>query len=132
MERLTRIGFRKAGEWVLSNGVATFREDDEVLCRAVNGSAYAFISDEEVFYIGKTTMSIKRRMYGYFKPGPTQATNIRVNPQIHDILRSQRTLEVLGFHLLDEITYPGFILSVPAGLEDSMIQTLNPPWNKRK
>ena len=47
---------------------------------------YAFISEGNVNYIGKTIQPLKGRMYGYENPGPTQLTNIRVNKKIGELL----------------------------------------------
>jgi len=73
LDRLRRIGFRKVGEWKLVNGelICTLEEEGES-----ENILYAFVSDTEILYIGKTTQPLKKRLYGYQNPGPTQSTNI--------------------------------------------------------
>ena len=36
----------------------------------------------DILYIGSTTSSIRQRLGGYFNPGPTQRTNIRINKML--------------------------------------------------
>jgi hypothetical protein len=79
------MGFRKCGEWRL--------EQECIKCTLVvpapaKNVLYAFISEEQVLYIGKTVGSLTKRMYYYQKPGPSQSTNKHCNSRIRDILAS--------------------------------------------
>ena len=81
--RLIELGFIKVGSWVLRDEQLGF----ELLShKKETDFLYAFVSGEEVLYIGKSIMTVYRRMMGYKNPGPTQRTNIRNHDQITDLL----------------------------------------------
>jgi hypothetical protein len=127
MKRLTDIGFRKVGEWKMLKG--SISPDLAELSSAEN-ILYAFVSNGEVLYVGKTTQPLKNRMYGYQKPGPTQNTNIKGNRLISELLISGRNIEI---YVLPEDTRHKigiFDLNLAAGLEDSIISILKPKWNE--
>jgi hypothetical protein len=68
-------------------------------------------------------------MYGYSNPGPTQNTNIRINRVIRDNISRNQAIDIFAFNET-EVTKRGiFILSIPAALEDSIIEELAPEWN---
>ena len=90
---------------------------------------YAFISDGEVLYVGKTTQTLQKRIYGYQKPGPTQFTNIKGNKLLRELLTEGKSVSIYalpddGLHRIGS-----FHLNLAAGLEDSIIATLKPKWN---
>ncbi len=68
LQRLIDMGFRKVGEWKLSAGEIVCTLDAEAESRNI---LYAFESEHEVLYIGKTTQPLKVRMYGYQNPVPS-------------------------------------------------------------
>jgi hypothetical protein len=90
---------------------------------------YAFVSDGEVKYIGKTVKALKTRVNQYQNPDPTQSTNIKNNDNIAKLLKAGEAVDV--FALVDNglMQYGGFHINLAAGLEDSLISTLTPPWN---
>jgi hypothetical protein len=127
MQRLLDIGFRLSGCWV--------RSDSGIECKIEeNGEKrnilYSFISDGEVLYVGKTVQALKKRMYGYQNPGPTQTTNIRGNKNIMDVLDSGSEVEIYALPDNGLLHFGVFHVNLAAGLEDSIISALNPVWNK--
>ena len=61
LNRLLNIGFRCVGHWKCLS--------DKLKCELLSHSntsniLYAFISNGEVMYIGKTVQTLKQRMYG--------------------------------------------------------------------
>lgn len=126
MNRLIDIGFRNVGEWkIISESVSpnllSFADSSNIL--------YAFISDGEVLYVGKTTQTLQKRLYGYQKPGPTQFTNIKGNKLLKEFLLKGKSVNIFalpdnGLHHIG-----AFHLNLAAGLEDSIIATLKPKWN---
>jgi hypothetical protein len=127
LQRLLDVGFRKVGEWKLANGEVACTLNSEAGSRNI---LYAFESEAEVLYIGKTTQPLKTRMYGYQNPGPTQSTNKRNNESLKErlALGSPVSILVLPDHGL--LKYGGFHLNLAAGLEDSIVSELRPQWNK--
>jgi hypothetical protein len=127
LQRLFEIGFSPAGYW---------RLEGEVLCLEPTNMTehsnvlYAFISGDDVLYVGKTTKTLRRRMAAYLKPGSTsQSTNIRNNAAVVELLKAGRPVEILalpdlGLHRIGE-----FRINYAAAPEESIIQTLAPPWN---
>ncbi|HNI69456.1 MAG TPA: GIY-YIG nuclease family protein, partial [Nitrospira sp.] len=91
---------------------------------------YAFVIDTEVLYVGKTVDTLRKRMYGYQKPGPTQSTNIRNNKNLIACLASGKVVSIFVLPDHGLLKYGGFNLSLAAGLEDSIVSALKPKWNK--
>lgn len=121
------MGFRKCGDWTV--------DADCLKCTLVdNASApnvlYAFVSEGKVLYIGKTVRSLKQRMYNYQKPGPSQSTSIRGHKLIKDAVALGKTVEVYALPDNGLLHYGGFHVNLAAGLEDALIATLKPVWNK--
>lgn len=59
------MGFKEYGIWKIEN--------EKIKCELIADAAaqnvlYAFISDGDVLYIGKTVRSLKKRMYNYQNP----------------------------------------------------------------
>ncbi len=79
MSRLIEVGFTKVGEWKLIDNKLKLILTHELTCA---NCLYAFIYGQQVFYIGKTTQTLAKRLAGYLKPGLTQSTNIRNNANI--------------------------------------------------
>ncbi|WP_341327733.1 hypothetical protein [Methylotuvimicrobium sp. KM2] len=70
LERLERMGFCKVGEWRLESGQAKCALIAEANSQNI---LYAFVVAGLVMYIGKTAQPLKKRLYGYQNPGPTQS-----------------------------------------------------------
>jgi hypothetical protein len=83
----------------------------------------------DLTYIGKTTRTLRARMSGYRNPGPTQSTNIRNNERIRSALSQGKRVEIYAFRDTGLLKLGGFHLNLAAGLEDSLVRELSPPWN---
>lgn len=127
IQRLLDIGFRRVGEWRLSVGEMTCVLEAEAESRNI---LYAFESEREILYIGKTTQPLRTRMYGYQSPGPTQSTNIRNNANIRERLGAGSSVSILALPDHGLLQYGGFHLNLAAGLEDAIVGQLKPKWNK--
>jgi len=126
MKRLLKIGFNKVGDWILEG------QNPKCVLKSLENTPnilYAFISEGNVNYIGKTTQPLKGRMYRYENPGPTQITNIRINRKIGELLSQGKPLEIYALPDNGLLYYGDFHINLAAALEDSIIQTVNPPWN---
>jgi len=126
MNRLLDIGFEMAGHWLIEEGQLKL----ELLRHSMQQNVlYAFICDGEIMYIGKTTQTLAKRLYGYQRPGLTQATNVKNHLQILDLLAQDRAVEILVLPDSGLMHYGQFHLNLAAALEDSLIKVINPPWN---
>lgn len=127
MNSLINIGFSQVGYWTLTN--------PDTIAYTLNSNhntrnvLYAFISNGKIKYIGKTTQTLDKRMYGYQNPGLSQSTNIRVNGEIKKLLKQNNLVDI--FILADNglLSFGGFRINLAAGLEDTLINKLNPKWN---
>lgn len=126
MHRLYEIGFESCGRWFL---------DGEQLGLELNHLAerqnvlYAFICNETVKYVGKTTQTLQRRMLGYQRPNGSQRTNWRNHDSILDLLKRGSSVDILALADTGLLRYGAFHLNLAAALEDSIISVLNPTWN---
>lgn len=126
MRRLLQIGFEQVGSWRLRDQELTLE-----LAR-MNGQRnvlYTFVDNAKVLYVGKTTGTLESRMGGYLRPHASQRTNARNNLALLQLLRQDRTIDIYawadpGMHKIGD-----FHLNYAAGLEDSIIRTVAPPWN---
>jgi hypothetical protein len=125
--RLEQIGFRRVGRWNLTAGKLAYALDD---CGLAGDVLYAFVSGQDVLYIGKTTQDLQRRMYGYQRPGPTQRTNIACNAKILEALSAQGAIDIYVFRDPEPRIHVGVPINLAAALEDGLIREFKPPWNK--
>ena len=129
LQRLEDIGFRKCGCWSL---VASDKIKVLLTEHAQSANALcAFVSGDEVLYVGKTTQQLQKRLYGYQNPKTTQTTNVRGNKAIVNALKDKKPIDVLVLPDNGLLKFGGFHLNLAAGLEDSLINDLRPVWNKR-
>ncbi|MFC0267251.1 GIY-YIG nuclease family protein [Kushneria aurantia] len=126
MDRLLKVGFEHAGHWFLEDNRIAFKldrfyKDSNVL--------YVFVVDGEVRYVGKTTTTLSRRFYGYRNPHGRQPTNTKNNANILACLQAGEEVDIYVLPDNGLMHYGSFHLNLASGLEDSIIKTLDPPWN---
>lgn len=126
-QRLLDVGFREVGAWKLNGQRPSYSLEAEATSYNV---LYAFVRDDEILYIGKTTIPLRDRMYQYQRPGPSQRTNIRVNGLLTALLSDGKRVAIYALPDDGSMKYRGFHLNLAAGLEDSLIRGLRPKWNK--
>lgn len=127
VRRLQKIGFELVGVWQLDDHNKLIIELTN-LAEASN-ILYAFVCEGEVKYIGKTVQPLKKRMYGYQHPGPTQRTNIKNNKRIIDLILVGKVTQVYALPDNGQLCYGEYKISLAAGLEDSLITEIKPDWN---
>lgn len=127
MDRLLKIGFKKVGSWKLVDSKPEFELTTMFDTKNV---LYAFVSDGQIKYIGKTTRPFKKRMYHYQNPGPTQSTNINNNRRIAEQMSEGYPVDILALADNGMFRYANFHINLAAGLEDNLVAELNPEWNK--
>jgi len=133
MSRLVKVGFECAGKWLLAepglqlilNGAMA--QEKNVL--------YAFAVDGSLVYVGKTAQSLQKRMQGYKSPASNGdrggSTNIKNNRNIITALGAGHTVDIFVLRSQAPQWHGDFEVSLSAGLEDSLISALSPPWNGR-
>jgi hypothetical protein len=126
LQSIKTIGFARAGSWNLSESGLAFELNDLATARNV---LYAFVVEDEPMYVGKTVQSLRVRMAGYRKPGPTQSTNIKNNAKIRECLAKGRRVEIFVLPDNGLLHYGAFHVNLAAGLEDSLVRSLKPLWN---
>ncbi len=126
LDRIKAMGFTRAGRWNLSDSALTFELDALADARNV---LYAFVVDNELMYVGKTVQALRKRMVGYKVPSATQSTNIKNNRKIHECLAGGKVVEIFVLPDNGLLKYGGFHVNLAAGLEDSLVRDLMPPWN---
>lgn len=121
------MGFRKAADWRLERRQleCLFHEHE-----SAQNILYAFVCGRTVLYIGKTVRTLKQRMYGYRRPVPTQSTNLKGNRLIQEALAAGKVVEVYALPDHGLLYYGGFHVNLAAGLEDSLVASLKPAWNR--
>jgi len=126
MNRLLEIGFQTAGHWHLVDGELSYELRRHGSQKNV---LYAFATDGQVKYVGKTVQTLAKRLYGYKNPGPTQSTNIKNHAHIKKLLDSGAAVDILALPDNGLLHYGPFHVNLAAGLEDSIISVLQPEWN---
>jgi hypothetical protein len=120
------MGFRQVGEWSINEGNITFTLSSEASSKNV---LYAFISVNAVCYIGKTVQTLKQRMTGYKNAAKTQSTNEKCKAHITDFLISNKPVVIYALPDNGLLSYGNFHVNLAAGLEDSLVNSLQPIWN---
>jgi hypothetical protein len=124
--RLKTIGFTVAGLWKFDGEGIACELNELAIARNV---LYSFAVDGQLMYVGKTVQPLRVRMAGYRNPGPTQSTNIKNNQNIRESLARGKQVEVYVLPDNGLLHYGKFHVKLAAGLEDSVVRELNPPWN---
>lgn len=126
MKRLIDIGFRRIGEWKQTlSGIECLLHD----CADDENILYCFVCRDDVLYVGKSVQTLKKRMYGYQNPGPTQSTNIKGNREISNLLTNGDQVDIYALPDNGLLHFGVFHINLAAGLEDSIVKILNPLWN---
>ena len=126
MDRLLNSGFINVGHWSINDKKIQYHLTSHQKTQNV---LYSFVSNGVIMYIGKTTMQLTRRMYGYQNPGLSQRTNIRVNEKIRIHLTNTQPLDILILVDNGLLKHSDFRINLAAGLEDTLIYEINPDWN---
>lgn len=133
LKRLTALGFVPAGKWILED--QNLKLDLESSKSKEANVLYAFAVNGALTYVGKTAQSLQKRMHGYKSPALNATsgatTNIKNNRNIMRALSAGDTVEIFIFTSPSLQPHGEFEINLSAGLEDSLIKALSPPWNGR-
>ena len=127
LARLQEIGFELAGEWLLEDGEPRI----EVRRYPVAANVlYAFVSDQELLYIGRSGRALGLRMQGYEQGGPPRSVRARNRERILAMLMLDQQVALYAMPDPGSLLYGSFRVNLAAGLQHSLIEALDPPWNK--
>jgi len=129
MKRLLDIGFKYAGKWIINNDTLEYKLENP--SNKIN-VLYAFIENEKIMYIGKSNRTLNDRMYNYKISDQSQKTNYRNKSRIKDSLLNGNSVEIYVFIDDGLLSYGNYHINLAAGLEDSLINIIQPEWNKIK
>lgn len=128
---LKEFGFFPAGRWLYTNNFLSCELSPQVQTR--RNVLYAFSTDEDLAYLGLTTMVLKERMRRYAHPpkqsGNGGGTNIKNHRNLIDALHAGKRIDILV--LLGAFTDGECVAeSKPLhSLERELIFAVSPPWN---
>ena len=120
------MGFINVGNWTFQNSILKYHLTSH---QKTSNVLYSFVTNGVIMYIGKTTMPLTKRMYGYQNPGHSQRTNIRVNGKINALLTNEQPLAILILVDSGLLKYSDFRINLAAALEDTLIYEISPEWN---
>ncbi|MGB7532680.1 MAG: hypothetical protein WA977_06855 [Halobacteriota archaeon] len=131
--KLNNYGFVEVGEWKfaerLKSGIRFSLnkfEDERVI--------YAFVVNDETKYIGiceKSTTTLEDRMDRY-KSLQGAGTNERIAMDIKDCLKRRKAVKILALKPQSSLHYKGLDVDLVKGLENPLIEELEPKWNKQR
>lgn len=128
MKRLIKIGFQEAGCWKTGTNKSGIKFHLNKL-KSEKRILYAFIFNDEICYIGKSNNSLETRMNGYKNAGGSQHTNIRVQKELKLLLSQNKDVKIYVLVDKSNYKYSGVRIQLAAGLEDSLIEDIQPEWN---
>ena len=128
LDKLLEIGFVSIGHWQNNGGSPNLVQ---IHLHNASPALYAFVENEKVLYVGKTSQTLKKRLYSYGRPGLSQKTNMRINANLKIALSEGRKIDMYGYKDVRPFKVGIFGLNLAAALEDSIIKTLSPVWNTR-
>lgn len=129
---LTEYGFVEAGEWLLSDGLRS-GIDFRLAALRHERVIFAFVVSGETKYLGicqGRDVTLRDRM-GRFKNLVGAGTNERVALEIRKVLQAGRGVKILAFKP-PVVQYKRLEVDLVSGLKSSLIEAVNPAWNRRR
>jgi hypothetical protein len=123
---LQAAAFSLIGDWRIGTDAKLMLAGEAPTVKGV----YAFTTGGIAKYVGVASVSLKKRLYYYGRPGSDQKTNIRINTKILDTLQSDEKVSVYSA-TPPNLDWNGFTISGCAGLEVGLIESFHLPWNIR-
>lgn len=128
LQKLISLGFEQVGRWFWDGDDLNFELNQH---QSEKDILYAFVVDGEVKYIGKSVLTLHKRIYFYKNCGPTQRTNIRVRDKLRTCLKNGSQVLIYAFVQKMPLMYQDIPINLAAGLEDNLIAKIQPEWNIR-
>jgi len=125
---LTEVGFEHIGHWYIDGGslgvhISRLGHRAQAL--------YAFTIHDQVVFIRKSVESLAKHLNAYTRSNSGQSVAGKVRALILNALREGQAVEIWAFVDGDPCYYRGIRVSVPAGIEDTLISRVRPTWNRQ-
>lgn len=133
--RILGVGFKPIGEWKLIKSALVLDYLSDHTSQTLKDSSpalYAHVVDDVVKYAGKTAQPLHKRLYGYQRPGGKQKTNLKCHEYIIKEIKKGKSVVTYGYAPDNQLAYGEFSINLAAGLEDDLIEKLDPEWNGRQ
>ncbi len=125
LDKLKAIGFVEVGQWRLLEGGLDYELYPQY--SKARNVLYAFVADDQVKYIGKTTQELHARIENY--KYATRSINLKNQANIIGCLNVDKLVKIFALPDNGLLHYGDFHVNLAAGLEDSLIYKLSPQWN---
>jgi len=126
MQNLTDLGFAYIGECRAEFG----RLRVDVARNGDRGPAlYAFVSGDDLLYIGRTSVPLAKWLARYTEPTPTPKEVFRNRALLLSRLSVGQSVEIWALVDWEPVSHRGVDIDVPAGLEAALVRHLRPEWN---
>ncbi len=127
---LEKEGLLHAGNWRMDEGELRFTVTPELA--ACKNVIYAFTSEDQPLYIGKTTKMMAKQLNAYQAPSPTQSAHIKNHAQIRQTLLSGAPVDIFILHD-EKLVKMRWMEENPATIRESeLIKQFRPRWNSGK
>jgi len=128
LDTLTAAGFRHLGAWQQGAEYGPHGAGWAFPCPTDPG-VYAFTVNGSVMYIGSAQRGLSARFRQY-TASTTLKTAARIRAEIIAALSAGSTVEVYAL-TPPQIEWQGLPVDLVAGIEEGLIRTLRPAWNRR-
>ena len=96
---------------------------------AIPNSLYAFCSNNDVLYIGKTTKTLSKRLAKYCSPDNWRRSDSKCHKGIRELLEHGEDVHILVMPPEQSLKWNGIEINLASGLEDDHVRTVKPNWN---
>ena len=119
-------GFARVGAWRLTaagDGIVLDGEAERL------AGVYAYVVDGRVHYIGSAQRVLHNRFRRYIT-SQTMRTSMRVRGEIIACLTQGNIVEIFAL-VPPKLSWRGLPVDLVAGLEEGLIRSMRPSWNRR-
>lgn len=127
------IDFVEVGEWTTVEDELSCQllSDDERVARALMrepNALYAFLQGEDVLHTARQTEAFTNdfKVIVVLESAKAQTSGVK---KIRELIARGLSVRILGFVPVTHLRYGDFEINLAAGLEDSLIRAIYPPWN---
>ena len=126
IERLEKLGFKKAGYWHELNGKLCYKVECEESHRSKNG-LYCIVVDREPKYFGvaKSTLQYRMKIYANGQYGRQIGVNYR---NILKAANAEKEPQIYFMSNSDFLYKEEYPIDMAAGLISGLVDTFNPEW----